>query len=45
MTLTFCYTMYIMKRLKKLGLMDNDFLQGLSLFVLPVLMKIGEVIF
>jgi len=39
------YTMYIMERLtmktiKKLGLLDKDFLQGMALFMLPVLLKV-----
>jgi hypothetical protein len=45
MSLTFWYTMYIMKKqrghimnkIKKLGLLDADFLQGMSLFVLALL--------
>ena len=44
-SLTFWYTMYIMKKqrghimnkIKKLGLLDADFLQGMSLFVLALL--------
>ena len=46
MTLTFCYTMYIMMiKLKKHGLLDKDFLQGLSLFILPIVMWIGDMMF
>ena len=46
MTLTFCYTMYIMMiKLKKHGLIDKDFLQGVSLLILPIVMWIGEMMF
>jgi len=41
------YTMYIMrnqgdimKTLKNNGLLDTDFLSGLSLFILPILLKV-----
>lgn len=44
---TLLYTMYIMtnkgdimKTLKKYGLLDKDFLQGISLFLLPILLKV-----
>jgi hypothetical protein len=42
MTLIFWYTMYIMrksgmKKIKKLGLLDKDFLQGLSLFLFALI--------
>jgi len=41
---TFCYTMYIMKKhgdimkkIKNLGLLDTDFLQGMSLFLFALI--------
>lgn len=42
------YTMYIMrqqrgdimKTIKELGLLDADFLQGMTVFLLPVLLKV-----
>ena len=40
------YTMYIMEKLimmktiKELGLLDADFLQGMTVFLLPVLLKV-----
>jgi hypothetical protein len=48
MTLTFCYTMSIMRKykgdimktLKKHGLLDTDFLQGFALFLLPIVLKV-----
>ena len=40
-TLTFWYTMYIMrKQIKKWGLIDGDFLQGMALMLLPVLLTL-----
>jgi len=40
MTLTFCYTNSMIKQLKKNGLLDKDFLQGISMFLLPVVLKV-----
>ena len=40
-TLTFWYTMYIMrKQIKEWGLIDGDFLQGMALMLLPVLLTL-----
>ena len=49
MCLTFWYTMYIMKKqrghimmnkIKKLGLLDADFLQGLSVFAFALIIGV-----